>query len=350
MIRTEAVNSAEAASAVPFRTRPLAASLVLIGGLVALLAGLALSVSLGAADIRLTTVWQAVFRFQPDVTQHQIIQELRLPRAIAGAMVGACFAVAGAIMQGITRNPLADSGLLGVNAGAGFTLALCFAFMPGLPFVYLILYSFLGAALGAGMVYGISSMARNGLTPFRLALSGAAVGALLVALSEGIALYFRIGQDLAFWYAGGVAGTKWLQLKLMFPWIAAAMVGAILLSRSITVLSLGEELAVGLGQRTGLVKLLAMIIVLVLAGVAVSAVGAVGFIGLVIPHVVRALVGVDYRWIIPCSAILGSLLMVFADIAARMIHPPYETPVGALIALIGVPFFLYLVRKERREL
>lgn len=350
MILSESVNPTEEKAAVPFRTRPFAASLVLIGGLIALLAGLGLSISLGAADIRLITVWQAIFSFQPDVTQHQIIQELRLPRAIAGAMVGACFAVAGAIMQGITRNPLADSGLLGVNAGAGFALALCFAFFPGLPFMYLIMYSFVGAALGAGMVYGIGSIAKNGLTPFRLAMSGAAVGALLVALSEGLQLYFRIGQDMAFWYAGGVAGTKWLQLKVMFPWVAAAMIGAILLSRSITVLSLGEELAVGLGQRTGLVKVMALIIVLVLAGAAVSAVGAIGFIGLVIPHVVRALIGVDYRWIIPCSAVLGSLLMVFADIAARMIHPPYETPVGALIALIGVPFFLYLVRKERREL
>lgn len=350
MAPTEAVNRAETKPAVPFRTRPLAAVIVLVGGIAALLAGFVLSVSLGAADIRIATVWQAVFSFQPELTQHQIIQELRLPRAIAGMMVGACFAVAGAIMQGITRNPLADSGLLGVNAGAGFALAMCFAFMPGLPFIYLIMFSFLGAALGAGMVYGIGSLAKNGLTPFRLALSGAAVGALLVALSEGVALYFRIGQDLAFWYAGGVAGTKWMQLELMFPWVAAAMLGAVMLSRSITVLSLGEELAAGLGQRTGLVKVLALILVLVLAGAAVSAVGSVGFIGLVIPHIVRALVGVDYRWIIPCSAVLGGLLMLFADIAARMINPPFETPVGALIALIGVPFFLYLVRKERREL
>ncbi|MCS7459112.1 iron ABC transporter permease [Paenibacillus doosanensis] len=350
MLHTEEAVRLENPSKTPLRTRPLAATLVLVGGMAALIVGLIASISLGAADIRFLTVWQAVFHFNPDLTQHQIIQELRLPRALAGAMVGACFAVAGAIMQGITRNPLADSGLLGINAGAGFALAVCFALLPGLPFLYLIMYSFIGAAIGAGMVYGIGSLTKNGMTPVRLALSGAAVGALLVALSEGIALYFRIGQDLAFWYAGGVAGTKWLQLKIMFPWVAAALVGSLMLSRSITVLSLGEELAQGLGQRTGRVKLMAMVLVLVLAGAAVSAVGAVGFIGLVIPHIVRALVGVDYRWIIPCSAVMGGLLMVIADICARMIHPPYETPIGALIALIGVPFFLYLVRKERREL
>lgn len=332
------------------RSRPVTATIVLFAGLAVLLMGLALSISVGAADIQLSTVWEAVFRFNPDITQHQIIQELRLPRALAGAMVGACFAVAGAIMQGMTRNPLADSGLLGLNAGAGFVLALCFAFLPGLPFMQLILYSFLGAAVGAIMVYGVGSMSKNGLTPVRLALAGAAVTALLVAVSEGVAIYFNIGQDLAFWYAGGVAGTKWVQLKIMTPWVVAALIAALLLSRSITLLSLGDEVATGLGQRTGWVKLACAIVVLVLAGTAVSAVGAIGFVGLVIPHIARSLVGVDYRWIIPCSAVLGSLLMVIADIGARMINPPYETPIGTLIALIGVPFFLYLARKQRREL
>lgn len=332
------------------RSRPLIASFIIFGGLAALLLGLAVSVSVGAADIKLSTVWEAVFHFNPKLTQHQIIQELRLPRALAGALVGVGFAVSGAIMQGMTRNPLADPGLLGINAGAGFVLALCFAFFPGLPFHYLILFSFAGAAIGTGLVYGVSSMSKGGLSPVRLALAGAAVSALLVALSEGIAIYFHISQDLAFWYAGGVAGTKWLQIKIVWPWIVAGIIGALALSRSITVLSLGDEIAAGLGQRTGWVKVASMLLSLVLAGTSVSAVGAVGFVGLVIPHVARALVGVDYRWIIPCSGILGALLMVTADIGARMINPPFETPIGALIALIGVPFFLYLARKERREL
>ncbi|SDE29644.1 iron complex transport system permease protein [Paenibacillus sp. UNCCL117] len=332
------------------KTRPLAATIILFAGLAALLLSLAVSISLGAADIRLATVWEAVFRFNPELTQHQIIQELRMPRALAGAMVGACFAVAGAIMQGMTRNPLADPGLLGLNAGAGFVLALCFAFAPGLPFQHLILYSFLGAAVGVAVVYGVGSLAKGGLTPVRLALAGAAVSALLSALSEGIAIFFRIGQDLAFWYAGGVAGVKWMQVKLMFPWVAAALAASLALSRSVTLLSLGEDIAKSLGGRTGLIKLSCTLVVLLLAGAAVSAVGSIGFVGLMIPHVARALVGVDYRWIIPCSAVLGSLLMVLADIGARMVNPPFETPVGALIAVLGVPFFLYLVRRERREL
>jgi iron complex transport system permease protein len=331
-------------------SRPLVASIILFGGLIAVILGLAISVSVGAADIKLFTVWQAIFKFNPDLTQHQIIQELRLPRAVAGAIVGACLAVAGAIMQGMTRNPLADSGLLGINAGAGFMLAVCFAFFPGISFLDLMFLSFMGAGIGAGMVYGIGSLSRGGLTPVRLVLAGAAVSYLLIALSEGIAIYYRIGQNLAFWYAGGLAGTKWLQIKIILPWVSTAMIGSLLISRSVTLLSLGDEVAVGLGLRTRWIKVVGTIIVLVLAGAAVSIVGSIGLVGLIIPHVARYLVGVDYRWIIPCSAILGSLLIVLADIGARMINPPFETPVGAIVVLIGIPFFLYLARKEGREL
>lgn len=331
-------------------SRSILGTIVLIGGMMILVIAIGLSISFGAADIKLATVWNAVFQFDPELTAHQIIREIRLPRVLGAAMVGACFAVAGALMQGMTRNPLADSGLLGINAGAAFMLAICFAFMPSLPYMYLILFSFLGAGIGAAIVYGVGSMSRGGLTPMRLVLAGAAVSALLGALSEGVALYFQIGQDLAFWYAGGVSGTKWIHLQVMSPWLLAGMLGAVILSRSITLLSLGEDISIGLGQRTKMIKVIGMIIVLVLAGAAVSVVGAVGFVGLIVPHLVRFLVGHDYRWIIPCSIVIGSLLVVLADLAARMINPPYETPIGALIALIGVPFFLYLARRGGREI
>lgn len=335
---------------VKVNSRPVTATIVLAAGLLAVVLSIGWSVSVGAADIQLGTVWEAVFRFNPDLTQHQIIHELRLPRVLAAVLVGACFAVAGALMQGMTRNPLADSGLLGLNAGAAFALALCFAFFPGLPYPYIILYSFVGAALGAGLVYGIGSLSRQRLTPIRLTLAGAAVSALLVALSEGIAIYYRVGQDMAFWYAGGVAGVTWSQLKWMAPLVAGALTGSLLISRSITLLSLGDEVATGLGERTGRVKTLAILNVLALAGAAVSVAGPISFIGLMVPHIARFLVGVDYRWIIPSSAVLGSLLMVLADMGGRILNPPYETPVGTIIALLGVPFFLYLARQERRNL
>ncbi|MFS0724368.1 FecCD family ABC transporter permease [Paenibacillus sp. 1P07SE] len=350
--KDEAFSPGEGGRAKPPKlyTRPVVAMSILFGGLVALLLGMGVSISFGAKDIDLLTVWQAVFGFNSGITEHLIIRELRMPRVIGGVMVGASFAVAGAIMQGMTRNPLADSGLLGLNAGAAFVMALCFAFSPGLPFLYLIMYAFLGAALGAGIVFGIGSLARGGLTPVRLVLAGAAVSALLAALTDGVSLYYQIGQDLAYFYAGGLSGTKWLHLKIMIPWALAAILAALVMSRSLTLLSLGDEVAAGLGQRTGLTKVVCTIIVLVLAGSSVAVVGAVGFVGLIIPHLARYLVGVDYRWIIPCSAVLGGLLVVLSDLAARVVNPPYETPIGAVIALLGVPFFLYLARKERREL
>lgn len=329
------------------KTRPAAAVVILIAGLGAILFGLALSVSVGAADIRLASVWEAVFRFNPELPQHQVIRELRIPRALAGALVGACFAVAGAIMQGMTRNPLADSGLLGLNAGASVGLALAFAFAPSMSFIYIMLYCFIGAAAASLLVFGIGSLSHSGLTPLRLTLAGAAVSALLLAISQGVAILFHLSQDIAFWMAGGIGGTSWTQLRIMFPWVAAALIGSLMISRSITLLSLGRDVAAGLGQRTRLVQTAGILIVVVLAGAAVSAVGPIAFIGLIIPHVTRFLVGVDYRWIIPCSAVLGSVLIIFADIAARMINAPYETPLGALIAVIGVPFFIYLASKRK---
>ncbi|MNI17366.1 Iron-uptake system permease protein FeuB [compost metagenome] len=329
------------------KSRPVAAAVILVAGLGAILMGLALSVSVGAADIKLASVWEAVFRFNPKLPQHQVIRELRIPRALAGAVVGACFAVAGAIMQGMTRNPLADSGLLGLNAGASVGLALAFAFAPSLSFMYIMLYCFLGAAAASILVFGIGSLSHSGLTPLRLTLAGAAVSALLLAISQGIAILFHLSQDIAFWMAGGIGGTSWTQLGVMFPWVAGALVGSMMISRSITLLSLGKDVAAGLGQRTRLVQTTGILIVVVLAGAAVSAVGPIAFVGLIIPHITRFLVGVDYRWIIPCSAVLGSVLIVFADIAARLINAPYETPLGALIAVIGVPFFIYLASKRK---
>lgn len=328
--------------------RAWAAWLIMICGSGLLVLLMALSITKGAAQIPLGVVGEALFHFNGENTQHLIVMDLRLPRVIASALVGAAFAVAGAIMQGTTRNPLADSGLMGLNAGAGFALSICFAFFPELDYLKIILASFLGAALGAVLVNGIASLRRGGATPMRLVLAGAAVSTLLAALSQGIALYFDVAQDIMFWTTGGIAGSNWSQIRIMTPWIIGALLGAVALARSVSLLSLGEDVAKGMGLNTAAVNMLCSLIVLILAGASVSVVGAVGFVGLIIPHLARYLVGVDYRWIIPSSAVLGALLVVLADLGARMVNPPFETPIGALIALVGVPFFLYLARKQGR--
>lgn len=319
-------------------------------GCIILLLVMAFSVSQGAVQMPIPMVWEALFDFRAENTEHLIVVDLRIPRVIASALVGASFAVSGAIMQGITRNPMADSGLLGLNAGAGFALSLCLAFFPGAGYGKIILFSFLGAALGTFLVIFVASFGKRKAMPMRIILAGAAVTALLTALGQGIALYFDVEQNIMFWTAGGVAGSNWQQIKMMLPWVGGALLGAFLLSPAISILSLGEDVAKGLGVNTVLINIMSSLVVLILAGASVSVVGAVGFVGLVVPHLARALIGVDYRKIIPISAILGGLLMVVADLAARMIRPPFEVPIGALTALIGVPFFLYLARNQRRAL
>ncbi|PEX82075.1 FecCD family ABC transporter permease [Bacillus cereus] len=315
-----------------------------------LIGSIFLAVAFGAKDIHLQTVWAAVFDYNPKLTQHQIIYELRLPRVIGAAVVGAAFAVAGAVMQGVTRNPLADAGVLGINAGAMFVVTLSFAFSPHMPYSYLMIVSFIGAVLSTVLIFIIGSATSGGLTPMRLTIAGAVMAALLHSLSSGIAIYYDLSQDLAFWFAGGVAGVKWEHLKLLVPIILITIVFATGLGRSISLISMGDDVATNLGVKTNRTRILGIIIVVILAGVSVSAVGSIGFVGLVIPHIARKLVGVNYRLIIPMSALLGAMLLVLADLGARTVNPPKELAIGIMVALVGVPFFLYIARKVGSEL
>ncbi|MES9693783.1 iron ABC transporter permease [Bacillus toyonensis] len=315
-----------------------------------LIGSIFLAISFGAKDIHLKTVWVAVLDYNPKLTQHQIIYELRLPRVIGAAVVGAAFAVAGAVMQGVTRNPLADAGVLGINAGAMFVVALSFAFFPHMPYSYLMIVSFIGAVLSTVLIFVIGSATSGGLTPMRLTIAGAVMAALLHSLSSGVAIYYDLSQDLAFWYAGGVAGVKWEHLKFLVPIILITIIFAIVLGKSISLISMGDDVATNLGVKTNRTRILGMIIVVILAGVSVSAVGSIGFVGLVIPHIARKLVGVNYRLIIPMSALLGAMLLVVADLGARTVNPPKELAIGIMVALVGVPFFLYIARKVGREL
>ncbi|PEL16773.1 ferrichrome ABC transporter permease [Bacillus wiedmannii] len=315
-----------------------------------LIGSIFLAIAFGAKDIHLQTVWTAVFDYNPKLTQHQIIYELRLPRVIGAAVVGAAFAVAGAVMQGVTRNPLADAGVLGINAGAMFVVALSFAFFPHMPYSYLMIVSFIGAVLSTVLIFIIGSATSGGLTPMRLTIAGAVMAALLHSLSSGVAIYYDLSQDLAFWYAGGVAGVKWEHLEFLVPIILITILFATVIGRSISLISMGDDVATNLGVKTNRTRILGMIIVVILAGVSVSAVGSIGFVGLVIPHIARKLVGVNYRLIIPMSALLGAMLLVLADLGARTVNPPKELAIGIMVALVGVPFFLYIARKVGREL
>lgn len=326
---------------------PRAAMLCIIG-LAALLVLMAVSAAhSGDVSSTLADLWAAIFSYDDAVVAQVVIRDIRIPRVIATALVGAGFAVAGAIMQGTTRNPLADSGVMGVNSGAALGLAICYALLPGMGHIANMIGAFIGAAVAVLVVNGAAMSRRGGMTPIRLVLAGTAVSMLFISLSQGVALAFDVSQDILYWTVGSVAQCSWTQLKVFAPVIVIGLILAMLMSRQISAMSLGEDVARGLGIDTGRVMVLSSVVVLLLAGASVSIVGSVAFIGLVVPHTVRRFVGVDYRLVIPRTAILGAVLVVVADMAARMINPPSIVPLGAVIALIGVPFFLYLARSQR---
>lgn len=316
-------------------------------GLVFVFLCLLASIGLGAIWISPSVVWDSFVSFQAGQIEHQLIREVRIPRALAAALIGAALAVAGTIMQGITRNPLADPSIIGITHGAGLAIAISLAFVSSGSYWILLIWSFAGSAAGAMLVLSFSMISKERISPVTLTLAGAALSTLFSALSTGIALYFQVAQDLSFWFAGGLSGTKWQHVFILLPAVIIGILLSLWISRSLTILALGEEVAAGLGQSQQKVRWIGLIAVILLSGAAVSIAGAIGFIGLVVPHIVRMLIGSDYRWLIPLSAIAGALLLVLADIGARMINPPFETPVSAVTALIGVPFFLYLSRRKR---
>lgn len=305
-----------------------------------------LSVFLGSTDISWQTVLEALFR--PDLTSHQQIAvvELRLPRTIGDLLIGAGLASAGALMQGMTRNPLADSGLLGINAGASFGVALCLAFFSNVTFGLTIFVSFLGAAVSVFLVFGLLLLKHRKLDATRLVLAGLAVSMFLTALTQGISILTNTGQSLTFWSAGGTAGIRMDQLKIAAPVLIAALIAALLLSRQVSLLSLGEEAARSLGLNLNRSRLLTILVVLLLAGTCTALAGPVAFVGLLVPHIVRRFAGGRYEAILPCSMMLGALMMVLADILSRTLNAPTETPVGLIFAVIGVPAFIWISRKE----
>jgi iron complex transport system permease protein len=316
----------------------------LIASLVIFAACFFISMVFGAADTSVKDVWFALSSLG-EGEKVTILQEIRFPRAVAAIFVGAALSVSGAIMQGMTRNPLADPGLLGLTAGANAALAITLAFIPSVNSLGIMTACFIGAGAGALMVFGISSLKRGGFSPLRIVLAGAAVSAFLFAIAEGTGLFFKISKDVSMWTAGGLIGTTWGQLQVIVPFIAAGIIVSLFLSRQLTILSLNEEVAVGLGQRTAFVKTILFIVIILLAGAAVALVGNMVFIGLMIPHIVRVITGTDYRFIIPVSTLLGASFLLLADTLGRTINAPYETPVAAIVAIMGLPFFLFIVHK-----
>lgn len=329
--------------------RSIPFSVKLIAGIIVFMGMFVVAMVFGAAETSIQDVWLALTTSM-EGEKLSVLREIRLPREVAAILVGAALAVSGAIMQGITRNPLADPGLLGLTSGANAALAFTLAFLPAANYFGIMVACFIGAAVGAVMVFGIGAMRKGGFSPLQMVLAGSAVSAFLYAIAEGIGIYFKISKDVSMWTAGGVIGTSWGQLQTIFPFILIGIMIAIVLSRQLTILSLSEEVAVGLGQNIAAIKGILFVVIVLLAGTSVALVGNLAFLGLMIPHIVRGIVGTDYRHVIPMSALVGAVFMLFADTVGRTLHAPYETPVAALIAIMGLPFFLFIVRKGGRGL
>lgn len=313
--------------------------------LVLLLAAIALSIRFGAVQVPLTTFWDALFHFDKENQLHQVIYSIRLPRVLGAVLVGTSLAVSGGLAQGITQNPLADSGLLGINAGAALGLAAVFAFFPSAGYWQILLVSFLGAGVSIVIIYFISRRSSKGATPIRLVLAGAGISGLFISLSQFIALQFNLSQDITFWSLGGVSAISWKQLQVAVPFFLFALLLALVYSSSVTILRFGDDAAISLGKNPQRIRLIVSLLILLLSGLAVAIAGSVSFVGLIVPHMMRFFAGENYRKLIPFTAVGGALLVVLADFIARMINPPFETPFGAVVAVLGIPVFIYLFRK-----
>ncbi|MBU6135245.1 iron ABC transporter permease [Clostridium tertium] len=320
--------------------------LILIICLVGIVSVTVLSVRMGTKSIPKEVVFDAIFNFDESNVDHIIIRNNRLPRSIAVLVVGGFLAVAGSIMQGITRNYLASPSLMGVNDGSAFLITIAMVFYPGLSNGSLILVSIIGSVIGAVLVLGIGSSIKNGLSPVRLAIIGTIVGSFLSSLGSAIAMYFQVSQSISSWYNTKVHTVNSDLLKIIIPIGVIGIIVAIIIAKDITISSLGEDIAISLGQRTNIVKYLSMGAVVLLTATSVALVGKIAFVGLVIPNITRMIVGHDYKYIIPYSLIGGAFFLGLCDLLSRYIAFPFETPIGTVTAIIGVPFFLYMIKTK----
>ena len=307
-----------------------------------------LSIAVGSRSIGLGAVWQALTDPGVPTEETVIVRELRLPRTALGLMVGLALGTAGALAQGHTRNPLGDPGLLGFTAGASLGVVLAIHLLDiGTPAGY-VWFSFAGTLLGAVLVFTLGSVGRGGASPVTLALAGAALTALFFALVRAILVSDTDSLDaFRFWVVGALAGRGADIAWQIAPFIAAGLVLAVVNAPALDLLGLGDDVARGLGQRVWLARLVGLAAVTLLCGAATAACGPIAFVGLVVPHIVRAFTGPSHRWLIPCSGLLGAALLLLADVIGRVVVRPGELQVGIVLALIGAPFFIALIRRRR---
>lgn len=306
------------------------------------------SLAIGARSVPAATVLNALTHYDPSSTDQLVVISSRLPRTVLGLLVGAALGLAGCAMQGVTRNPLADPGILGVNGGAALAIVLGISVFGVANASGYVWFAFVGAAVASVLVYAVASLGREGATPVKLALAGAALTAFFGAITTALLLSDQQAFDqFRFWQVGSLNGRDLGVTIAVFPFLVVGGLLALVLGRGLNTLALGDDVARGLGARVGFIRLGTAVAVVLLCGAATAAAGPVGFVGLTIPHVARALVGTDYRRILPVSMLLGPILLLTADIVGRVIARPSEVQVAIVTALLGAPVFVVLVRRHR---
>ena len=321
----------------------------LAAGLVALATALAavcaLSVGLGSRSIDVGTVFDALAGGGPDSTDATVVREVRVPRTLLGLLVGMALGLSGALLQGVTRNPLADPSIMGLSAGAAGFVVLGVSVLGIRELSGYVWLAFAGTAAAALLVYGVASIGRDGATPVKLALAGAAVAAGLWSVTTGVVMSdVDALEEIRLWQVGSLAGRNAPVLEQVAPFIAVGALLALGFGRALNGLALGEEAATGLGQRVALTRGLILLAVTILCGAATAACGPIVFVGLVVPHVARAICGPDYRWILPYCLLLAPTLLLSADVLGRLVLAPGELEVGVVLGVLGAPFFVALVR------
>jgi iron complex transport system permease protein len=337
-----------AVATVPLRSRlPLTRSLFLAAAAVLLVVVFLLSLCVGARGIPFAEVWQVLWRPDGSETSY-IVREMRMSRATLALLVGAALGVAGALIQALTRNPLADTGILGVGAGASFAVVIAIGLLGVTALSQYLWFAFIGAILVTALVYALGSIGAAGATPVRLTLVGVALGAVLGGFSSAITMLNPDSfDDMLRWSAGSLAGRGWPTLVTVAAPIAAGLLIAAIVGRPLNAISLGDDLARSLGANVVRTRVLVIVAVTLLAGAATAAAGPVGFVGLMVPHVVRWFTGPDQRWIIPFSAVGAALLLLASDVLGRVVIAPQELEVGIVTAFVGAPVLVALARRTR---
>lgn len=319
----------------------------LVAAGVVLTAVVVLSIAVGARDIALPTIWDALWAYDDTVAEHAMIRELRIPRTVVGLVVGPALGLCGALIQAFTRNPLADPGILGVNAGATFAVTIAVGLLGVAAPLGYIWFALLGAGAVTALVYLLGSVGGGRATPAKLTLAGVAISAVLGGLTTAMVLADRQAfDDLRFWGVGSIGGR---QLDIVFafaPLIALGLLLGLAVARALDALALGDELAAAMGVKIARIRVVVIVAVTLLAGTATALAGPIGFVGLMVPHVVRWFVGPGQRWIFAYTVVVAPVLLLVSDILGRIVLPSGELRVGLVTAIVGAPVLILLARRR----